>query len=353
MRCKQKKKFINRDACSYSRAGGGSVMAIQLLVGLLTILIGAELFTNGIEWLGSRLGLSEGAVGNLLAAVGTALPESIIPLVAFCGGDREAMHIGIGAILGAPFMLGTLAMFVTGFSAWLFWGRRTGRKIMKVDAGQIAYDLRFFLLMYMIAVGASFFPSGLRPFSAVVLVAGYLLYAWRAIHNGQLLSDEGMRPLYLSRSSRPAYFFIGLQLVLGLGAIVGGAEYFVHGIQYAAQLYGIHPSVISMIIAPIATELPEKFNSVIWVAHGKDRLALGNVTGAMVFQSTMIPAMGILLSDWSLTMAAEISSSILILVVGYLYLTVRCRDCMPIRTLIYCGAGYLLFILVILWSIWK
>lgn len=97
-------------------------MAIQLLAGLLTILIGAELFTNGVEWLGNRLGLSEGTVGNLLAAVGTALPESIIPLVAFISGNKEAMHIGIGAILGAPFMLGTLAMFVTGFSAWVLRG---------------------------------------------------------------------------------------------------------------------------------------------------------------------------------------------------------------------------------------
>lgn len=117
-------------------------MAIQLLAGLLTILIGAELFTNGVEWFGSRLGLSEGAVGNLLAAVGTALPESIIPLVAFLGGEPAAMHIGIGAILGAPFMLGTLAMFVTGFSAWLLRGRKN--TVLQVEAGVICRDLRVF-----------------------------------------------------------------------------------------------------------------------------------------------------------------------------------------------------------------
>ena len=64
-------------------------MVLQLLAGLLTILIGAELFTNAVEWLGSRLGLSEGAVGNLLAAVGTALPESIVPLVAFLAGNPD------------------------------------------------------------------------------------------------------------------------------------------------------------------------------------------------------------------------------------------------------------------------
>ena len=46
-----------------------------LLVTFVVILIGAELFTNGIEWAGHRLKLAEGAVGSLLAAVGTALPE--------------------------------------------------------------------------------------------------------------------------------------------------------------------------------------------------------------------------------------------------------------------------------------
>lgn len=156
-----REKFINRLFCSYSRAGGGCDMAIQLLAGLLTILIGAELFTNGVEWLGNRLGLSEGTVGNLLAAVGTALPESIIPLVAFLGGNPASMDIGIGAILGAPFMLGTLAMFVTGFSAWLL--RKERRGILKVDAGAVSRDLRMFLLMYLLAVSAAFYRPGANP----------------------------------------------------------------------------------------------------------------------------------------------------------------------------------------------
>lgn len=326
-------------------------MAIQLLAGLLTILIGAELFTNAIEWLGSRLRLSEGAVGNLLAAVGTALPESIVPLVAFLTGKPESMHIGIGAILGAPFMLGTLAMFVTGFAVWLFKGRHTGRKIMYVDAVALSHDLRYFMLMYLLAVSASFLPYWCRPVIVVLLFLGYLFYAWEAVHSGQTLSDQGIHSLYFSRQPRPSFFLIILQLVLGLGAIVGGARYFVNGIEYAAHLYGIHPLVLSMIIAPLATELPEKFNSVIWVAHGKERLALGNVTGAMVFQSTMIPAMGILLSDWALNVAAGFSSLILLCTIGGLYGIIRRRKCVPIRALIFCGAGYLLFFVAILWSI--
>src|SRR4051812_42996352 len=88
---------------------------LLLLVAFVVILLGAELFTNGIEWFGHKLQLAEGAVGSVLAAVGTALPETMIPIIAILFGTGDASHaVGIGAILGAPFMLSTLAMFVTG-----------------------------------------------------------------------------------------------------------------------------------------------------------------------------------------------------------------------------------------------
>src|SRR3954454_9607576 len=92
---------------------------LELVIALAVILIAAELFTNGIEWFGHKLNLAEGVVGSVLAAVGTALPETMIPLVAILfsanAASPDAAHaIGVGAILGAPFMLSTLAMFVTG-----------------------------------------------------------------------------------------------------------------------------------------------------------------------------------------------------------------------------------------------
>lgn len=326
-------------------------MVIQLLAGLMMILIGAELFTNSVEWLGSRLNLSEGSVGHLLAAVGTALPESLIPLIAFLSDGRDAAEIGIGAILGAPFMLGTLAMFVTGFAAWLLRGRKTGRKIMHVDVAILKRDLRFFIVMYVIVLTVAFLPAWSKSYVAILLIVAYLFYAWSVAHSGSTLSDENLRPLYFSRQAVPSYFLILLQFGLGLGAIAGGAEYFVAGISRTAELCGIHPLILSMIIAPIATELPEKFNSVIWVSQGKDRLALGNITGAMAFQSTMIPAMGILLTDWTLTLSIGISSICLLASVGGLYITILRKHCVPMTALICCGLGYLCFLLVILWSI--
>ncbi|HYI19681.1 MAG TPA: hypothetical protein VD836_13295, partial [Solirubrobacteraceae bacterium] len=102
------------------------MVALELLAAFVLIVGGAIGFTNAVEWLGHRLNLGHGAVGALLAAVGTALPESVIPVVALIsgGGDEESVQIAIGAIIGAPFVLATLAMLVIAGSALAYRGRR-------------------------------------------------------------------------------------------------------------------------------------------------------------------------------------------------------------------------------------
>src|SRR6187399_2502443 len=129
-----------------------------LVAAFVIILLGAELFTNGIEWFGRKLELAEGAVGSVLAAVGTALPETMIPIIAiaFGGGGESTDAVGVGAILGAPFMLSTLAMFVTGVGV-LFWrDRRASGTTLAVDTGVLSHDLRYFFVGYGLAIGAAF-----------------------------------------------------------------------------------------------------------------------------------------------------------------------------------------------------
>jgi len=80
------------------------------LGGLLLIVGAAELFTNAVEWAGFRLGLAAGATGSLLAALGTALPETTVPVVAIIRGGADSDAIAVGAIVGAPFLLLTLGV---------------------------------------------------------------------------------------------------------------------------------------------------------------------------------------------------------------------------------------------------
>src|SRR3954463_13208357 len=153
---------------------------LELVVALVVILIAAELFTNGIECFGRKLDLAQGAVGSVLAAVGTALPETMIPIIAiaFGGGGAETDAIGVGAILGAPFMLSTLAMFVTGVGV-IFWRRRRAAgTAMVVDTGVLVHDIRYFVVAYGIAIATAFLPPELSWVR--IAVAGLLLviYAW-------------------------------------------------------------------------------------------------------------------------------------------------------------------------------
>jgi len=156
----------------------------------------------------------------------------------------------------------------------------------------------------------------------------------------------------LTGQSRPNALWIILQLALSLAAIIGGAQFFVSGIEQFAALLGLNPLLVALVIAPIATELPEKFNSVIWVAHQKDGLALGNITGAMVFQSTIIPAFGLLATDWVMESVTMLSSSCVLASVLLLQETIRRKKFVASEALMVCGLGYLVFLLAILWSIW-
>lgn len=321
-----------------------------LILALGVILVGAELFTNGVEWLGFRWGLKEGAVGSVLAAVGTALPETMVPLIAILFGTGKAsMDIGIGAILGAPFMLGTLAFFVTGIAALTMKGGL--RNQMRVNPEIMARDLRFFLLLYSAAVVTAFIPSqAFRHFIVSFLFAGYVYYVYRTLKSGDECGSEGLDPLFFSRvlfsSRHPSSRLIIFQVICGLGAIISGAHFFVDSVRELSVIYGIAPLILSLIITPIATELPEKFNSVIWIRQGKDTLALGNITGAMVFQSSIIPAIGILLTPWTFTWPAVplISALFAIGSAGLIYLSILIRQRLTTLNLLTAGLFYVGFI---------
>lgn len=320
-----------------------------LLISLGIILLGAEGFTNGIEWLGRKLKLGAGAVGSILAAVGTALPETMVPIMAFLSGGEgtKGSDIGIGAILGAPFMLATLAFFITGLAVLLF--RRRNNPLF-LDARVVKHDLEFFLIVYSMAIFASFLPTQtLKNGAAWALIGAYGVYVIQTLRESK---DEGetekLAPLYVSRRTRhPALFMILLQIILSLTAIVIGASGFVNAVEPIALAAGIPVFVLALIITPIATELPEKFNSVLWVRRGKDTLALGNLTGAMVFQSSVIPAIGIVITPWKLDSLA-LWSAFLALVAALIPYLSLCRKAVILPSnLLIGGVFYLLFILTV------
>jgi cation:H+ antiporter len=291
------------------------VAVVLLVASFAIILAGALLFTNAVEWAGHRMNMGEGATGSLIAAVGTAMPETMIPIVAIIGGTEGAEGVAIGAIIGAPFLLATIAMGLVGFTALVYRRRRTQGVRLVVHIETLDRDLIFFLIFFALGLGLGLgVPTAVQIPAAIFFVAAYGTYVRRTLRGGGAVQElETLAPLYMSRpgpeiAAQPSPRLIAIQFLVALGAIVGGAHLFVEELINVAAKIGVEPLVLALVLAPLATELPEKANSFFWIRQGKDSLALGNITGAMVFQSTLPIAFGLAFTSWDLSHFAVISA---------------------------------------------
>lgn len=331
----------------------------QLLLMLLVILVAAEVFTNALEHLGERLGISEGVTGSIFAAVGTALPETLVPLLAIFSytsatGDSHAGHdIGVGAILGAPLMLATLSISLMALSVLK---RRGSTGHVRPERTGLVRDLNFFILAFVFATVAMFVPHTeplVRYGISILMILIYFVYVLMTIKASQALVEEGHATeaediMFLSRLGLPTNMpTIFVQLILGLGLLIFGAKGFINEVETAAAILGVSALLLSLLIIPIATELPEKVNSILWIRKGKDTLAFGNITGAMVFQGTLLPAIGIMLTDWSPRL--EVAWGIGITLLAAVWLRYRiAQGGLLVWHLLVNGGLYLLYLAIVL-----
>jgi cation:H+ antiporter len=249
-------------------------------------------------------------VGSILAAVGTAMPETLIPVVAILFiGEAHGDEVGIGAILGAPFMLATLAMFITGLAIIIFAARGRRTIELRVNSRVLGRDIRFFLIAYLLAIVAAFIPLYAAKVAIAITVVGlYVYYVYKHatdVEEAPQAVPEGVSPLDAVAD------------VAGHPDALAPLHF-----QRSAKDPRMGLVILSLLIAPIATELPEKFNSVLWVRNWKDTLALGNLTGAMVFQSAIPAAFGMIFSDWVITpdtFTAFVSAAIAIVAAALIF----------------------------------
>jgi cation:H+ antiporter len=349
--------------------------ALLLVLAFALILVGAELFTNGVEWLGKILGLTEGATGSILAAIGTATPETLVPIVAILfTQSADANDIGVGAILGAPFMLGTLVMLLIGVTAYIL-RRRRGRDTLRVDRAHASRDLGFFLVMYSGAVAIALIPP-LRDLKGIlgwVFFPTYVLYLFLVLRTPTTSAtdieeaaeareafDALSFAAYLRRAGarldphRPPKWLVVGQTLLAFGGILLGAKIFAAWIDAFSHAMGFNALLVALLLAPIATELPEAANSLIWTKDGKDVIALGNVAGAMVFQSTVPVTVGVLLTPWILGPFGTVAAVFALLSGALIFVQLRFRtigDALPLSSLVIGGSLYVMFIAYVLKSV--
>ncbi|WP_232000654.1 sodium:calcium antiporter [Mycobacterium kyorinense] len=336
-------------------------MHIALLIACaIAIYLSCEWFVNAVEWLGQRLNVGKMAVGSILAAFGTALPESVVTLVAVTtGSTAQIRDIGVGAAMGGPLVLATVAYGVTG--AILLARRRTrSREVVAVGGGvnveaptsdheagcnsvladsvqaaRLANDQRWFMTVFVVKVALGLVAFAIKPWVGLLFFAVYAVYFWRELRGGHTLDphdEEELAPLKLQpRVARPATPLVIAQTVGALAIIFVSSQVFVHQLDAIGPMLGLSGAVTALLLSPIATELPEIMNAVIWVRHGKTQLALANISGAMMIQATVPSGLGLLFTDWRFDHALLWSGAITMAAIGYLLYTLRTHKLTPIR----------------------
>ncbi len=328
---------------------------ILFILSIVVVIISGFFFNNAMEWLGKRFELSEGAIGSFLSITGTSIPLCIIPLIAFIFlRGVETIQIGIGAIIGIPFVLSTLAFAITGWTIISL--AKKDERAIEIDADYIiiSRDLKFFLITYSFAIFAGLLADKVpKVFIGFVLLVVYGYYIYRNVIYEERVSEELRNPLFFSsRRGETTLEIIIFQLISSLISLIGGSWLFIHAMKEIVVLTGGAESqlvglILAIIFVPIIIEIPSRFNLIAWLKESKDTLALGDIISSMIFQSCILVMLGILFSPWKLQGIALFVGGIPIVVTALIYITMTIREKINPYVLLGSGGFYLIFIVAL------
>jgi cation:H+ antiporter len=233
------------------------VAVVALLLSAGFVYWACEYFVNGVEWFGRKAGISQTAVGTVLAAFGTALPESVVTFVAVVFGRNEAAKdIGVGAALGGPLVLATVAYPVVGMMLLI---TRTGlaNRPIDVNRDRLCRDQTWFLLLFACKIALGFMVFTLKPLLGWLFLAAYALYTWSEMRQEADGPEGELEPLkFQPKAAVPGWTTTTAQTVLAVGVIFVASHVFVGQLETVATWLGISSTVVALLFSPVATELP-------------------------------------------------------------------------------------------------
>jgi cation:H+ antiporter len=302
------------------------ILPIVLLLGsAVTIYLACEFFVNGVEWVGRRFAVGEQATGSILAAFGTALPESVVTFVAVVFGATAAQkEIGIGAALGGPLVLSTIAYATVGLVLICCRMRLPKTAAIRGDFRNLSRDQGWFLGIFAVKIALGMVAFAYKPWLGVLFLAAYGAYFWKEMRGEGDIEAVELEPLKLTpRAAEPKTSMAVLQTLLALGVIFVASRLFVLQLGALGPALGVKPQLLALLLSPIATELPETLNAIIWVRQGKHRLALANISGAMMIQATVPTAFGLFFTPWILDRSLLVAAAVTVLAVTAMFAAFR------------------------------
>lgn len=345
---------IVRSLCSLLAWLVDNLMLITAFLFFLSagaIYFACEFFVNGVEWLGRCMRLSSTATGTVLAAFGTALPESAVTFTAVVLGNSEQQKdIGVGAALGGPLVLATIAYGIVGLALlYKLRKRKSDCVTIGVDQRRLSRDQAWFLAIFVVKAGLGLVAFAIKPWFGILFLAAYAVYVWRELNDKTEDDAEELEALKIRcKDACPSLFWVLLQTLGALAVVAVASHTFVIQLEAIGIAFGMSPHMTALLLSPVATELPETMNAIIWVRQGKESLALANISGAMMIQATIPSALGLFCTPWLFDQPLMAAAVVTMVAIAFLWFFFR-RCCMDMRLLACVGLLYGVFAGYVVW----
>ena len=244
--------------------------ALEILLGIVLLFGGGELFVAGSSALALLLGIPQIVIGLTVVSLGTSAPELFVSLIStFQDGDAIAVSNVVGSnIFNVMVVLGLSALVVP----------------LRVKSRLVRRDVPLLLGVSMAVWGMA--SGGRLTWQAglALLVGTAINLIWEMGTASEYSDEEGD----FDEGDRATPAVAAAKLAGGLVLLVLGSQVLVKGATAAAIGLGVTETVIGLTIVSAGTSMPELVTSLVAAYRGKAGLAIGNVVGSNLLNQLLI-----------------------------------------------------------------
>jgi len=324
------------------------VSITYIIAGAIAVVAGGLLFTRAIEYVASRLGLTTSLVGAVISPILTSLPELTVIVIALVHGGVSGAEISIGTVIGEPFMASTIIYPMLILAALLSYLRKNRTTPYLSPGREVIIPFTVFTILFPLVLIPHYIRGLIsRYVIGSLLIGSYLAYVVTMSRRGMLIEQEEISSVLFSRFIENDIVASIIQLVISVALIYFGSEFLVNGVIYVSKLLNIDPQLLSIVIVPSVSALPESVVGLHWAYQGKDTLAVESIVGEKVLYSTFYPGMTLIVTEWVLKISAVFCVIVTVLIsLAMIYYIARGRVGYEIAGI---GlAGYVIYILLML-----
>jgi cation:H+ antiporter len=258
-------------------AGMDTFTVVRFVVGLVLLVVGAELLVRGSSRLATALGISPLVVGLTVVAFGTSAPELAVGISSALLGEPD---IALGNVVGSNIANILLVLGLASLVAPVVVGLRVVRREVPLMIGAS-------VALWLMAIGGQIDRlEGALLFAGIIAYTVFLVRSSRR-ESAQVRSEFAAEFRAPGGGSRVVAVNLALS-VMGLVLLLLGADWIVGSASSMATAIGIPEIVVGLTIVAIGTSLPEIATSILAGARGHRDIAVGNVVGSCIFNILMV-----------------------------------------------------------------